>query len=395
MHSTRQVTNNTFQRLRRDERGMTLMFIAIAFLGFMAASAIAIDVGMFMTARSQAQNSADAGALAGATALVFNDYNDRTPSGPAVQSAKSGSTANQVIRANVSVKNSDVTFPVGPTGLKNRVQVSVYRTQARGNPVPSYLGPLFGVPTVNIMATATAEASDANAETCVMPFTIPDKWIEKQCGPEICPWDPTDTFDMYDSKGNLLPNPDIYIPPGQPNPTGFNEMTDRGLELVLKANNGSKIAPSMYNPWDLPGSIGANDYSNNIANCNPAIFQNGDMMPPENGNMVGPTTQGTTALVAKDPNAYWDTSCNCVKGSAYGISPRIAVVPLYNPIVYAQGQQSGKNAQLQMVNYLGFFIEGINGGGQVTGRITPITGLINVNGPSAGGAFAKVIRLVQ
>ena len=48
---------------------------------------LAIDVGMLMTARNQAQNSADAGALAGATALVFDNYTDRSPTGPAVTSA--------------------------------------------------------------------------------------------------------------------------------------------------------------------------------------------------------------------------------------------------------------------------------------------------------------------
>ena len=45
------------------------MFVAVGFMGFFAASMLAIDVGMLMTARSQAQNSADAGALAGACEL--------------------------------------------------------------------------------------------------------------------------------------------------------------------------------------------------------------------------------------------------------------------------------------------------------------------------------------
>src|SRR5687767_14783341 len=67
-----------FRRLQRDERGMTLMFVAVGLTTFLAASTLAIDVGMFMTAKSQAQNAADAGALAGATALAVNDYDDRT-----------------------------------------------------------------------------------------------------------------------------------------------------------------------------------------------------------------------------------------------------------------------------------------------------------------------------
>ena len=53
-------------------------------------------------------------------------------------------------------------------------------------------GSLFGVSTVDIVATATAEATAANAETCIKPWAIPDKWTEKQTPP----WDSTDTFDI-------------------------------------------------------------------------------------------------------------------------------------------------------------------------------------------------------
>lgn len=376
--------------LRRDERGSTLVIVGAGFMALMTATTLAIDVGMFMTARSQAQNAADAGALAGAVALVFNDYNNRAASGPAVQSALGAARANLVIRGQVSVNAGDVTFPAGPTG-NNRVQVTVRRTRARNNPVPSLLGPFFGVPTVDIMATATAEASPANAATCVMPFTIPDKWSERQTGA----WDPDDTFDMFDNRGRPLANPDVYIPPGQAGATGYSPTTDRGLQLVLKNNNLNKTAPSFYNPWDLPGSTGASDYRNNIATCNTNIVAIGDPMNTEPGNMVGPTAQGTQDLVARDPNAYWDTFCNCVRGSAFGRSPRIAVVPLYDPVYYETGKQNGNNASLRVANYLGFFIEGMQGQ-QVVGRITPITGLVKGGGgPIPTGAFPMAIRLVE
>ena len=71
---------------------MTLVFVACGLLAFIAATMLAIDVGMLMTARNQAQNSADAGALAGAVELGFNDYNDRTETGPAVTSAIAAAT---------------------------------------------------------------------------------------------------------------------------------------------------------------------------------------------------------------------------------------------------------------------------------------------------------------
>src|SRR5438132_11519339 len=87
------------------DRGMTLIFVGLSMLAFMSATMLALDVGNLMVARTQAQASADSGALAGATALVFNDFNDRTASGPAKQNAIAASTAsqNRVIKVNGSV----------------------------------------------------------------------------------------------------------------------------------------------------------------------------------------------------------------------------------------------------------------------------------------------------
>src|SRR5207302_10876098 len=78
--------NMRLKHLARDERGMSFVFVGVGFFAFLSATTLAIDVGMFMTARSQAQNAADAGALAGATALVFNSYTDHSAGGPVVQS---------------------------------------------------------------------------------------------------------------------------------------------------------------------------------------------------------------------------------------------------------------------------------------------------------------------
>jgi uncharacterized membrane protein len=39
-------------RLRRDESGMSYVFIGLSMMAFMSASMLAIDVGMLMTARN-------------------------------------------------------------------------------------------------------------------------------------------------------------------------------------------------------------------------------------------------------------------------------------------------------------------------------------------------------
>src|SRR5262249_16713362 len=191
------------KRLRNlcfDERGMSFAFVGVGLMTFMAATTLAVDVGMFMTARTQAQTPADAGALGGVTALVYNNWNDRTASGPAVQSSMSASQQNTVMNGVVSVQPTDVTFPTDPFGQSNRVRVDVYRTTGRNNPVTTLLGSLLGMSTIDIAATATAEASPAGGMTCVKPFIIPDKWIENTNPP----WDMnTSTYDRYDNQGNV------------------------------------------------------------------------------------------------------------------------------------------------------------------------------------------------
>jgi Flp pilus assembly protein TadG len=380
---------NRLRRLRRDESGMSLVFIGLGFMAFLSASMLAIDVGMMMTARNQAQNSADAGALAGATALVFDNYTDRSPSGPAVTNALAAARINTVMSGEVNVTPADVTFHPNPTtGEMNRVQVNVFRPG-----MATAIARFFGMATVQVNATATAEASPANSVACPLPLTIPDRWIEKGTPP----WDPNDTFDMYDKKGNLLPESqrDVYIPTGQSGYTGYNAVRDQGMKVVLKASNDSNLAPSFYFPWSPPGSSGADDYREDLAWCdNSVVVPFNFLMTPEPGNMVGPTKQGIEERIARDPSAYWDEAKNELV-STMKPSPRVAPLPLFDPVYYETGKQNSRNADLKAVNYLGFFIESMNGN-EVIGRVIPIGGIYNGGlGPAPEGAFPMAIRLVK
>jgi Flp pilus assembly protein TadG len=382
------------RRLHRQERGVSLIFVGMGFLALMSASMLAIDVGMIATARSQAQNAADAGALAGATALVFDDYTNRSASGPAVQNAIEGGKANLVMAQQVSIVPDDVTFPNDPQGLPNRVQVIVHRTGARGNPLTNFIGPFFGHNFTDVTATATAEASPANAATCIKPWAVPDKWWEEQTPP----WDPDDTFDLYKKKGQLLPNPDEYVPVTQSGYTGYNSNPagpDYGLQVLLKAGNPHQaINSSHFFPIALPPDNGASWYEQNIPGCWPGIMRIGDMIPVEPGNMTGPTVSGTQQLIDKDPGAYWD-NVNRRVVSSMNPSPRIIVIPVFDPYVYEEGRESGR-LDIKVANLLGFFVEGLQSNG-VLGRVVPTTGLIRgtVGGPVPGGAFLRAIRLVQ
>ena len=104
------------RRLRDDESGMSYVFIGMGMMAFLSASMLAIDVGMLMTSRNQAQNSADAGALAGATALVFDDYDDRIGERPGRDERAQRGRGQPGHGRDVSVAAADVEFLNDPAG---------------------------------------------------------------------------------------------------------------------------------------------------------------------------------------------------------------------------------------------------------------------------------------
>jgi Flp pilus assembly protein TadG len=392
---------NRSLRIRDDERGFSLVFVGLGFMAMVAVSMLAIDVGMLMTARNQAQNSADAGALAGATALVYDDWDDRSASGPAVVNAIAAAKANQVMRGEVKVEPANVEFLNDDMGTPNRVRVTVQRT------VNTLVAQYFGIATADINAVATAEASNGNAMTCVKPFTIPDRWIEKN--PITTPWTTAVDFSRYDKKGNLLSPADVYEPAylepppdhktKNPNYSGYNMEANRGMKLVLRAGQGNNIQPSMYFSLAMTSDTGGQDYRWNIANCNHSIYHWGDPLIQEPGAMEGPTIQGIEELIARDPNAHWvdDPTGGHVADSSYGDrqSPRVFPIPLYDPDFYDAGHQTGRAATLRVANWIGFFVEYIGNGSEIHGRIIPIGGIRDKTYTGGLDAFPKTIRLVQ
>ena len=361
---------------------MMLIFAGFGLVAFMSASMLALDVGMFMVARTQAQAAADAGALAGATALYYDNWNDRTATGPAVQNAITAATAqaNAVMKKPVSVIPADVTFP-----KPEQVKVRVQRTAGRGNPLLPFIAPMFGIYEVDLGATATAEAAPANAMTCVKPFTIPDKWEERTGDPEL--------FDYLDNKDQPLAVQDRYVPPG-PGYTGYNSERDRGTQIIIKAGNGSNIAPSIYYPYAMGAGTGADWYRENVVGCNTTMMDFDDLMVAEPGNMSGPTKQGVQELIDKDPTAYWD-DVNRRPVSKYHPSPRVVTIPVFDPVYYYTGKMNGRTADLKVANYIGVFVEGFNGN-DVVAYITPVAGVYKGNaGPAPADAFPRAIVLVQ
>ena len=167
-------------KLCSSERGAVLLHVAVAMLGLLAFSALVVDYGIFWAARRQAQNSADAGALAGAMGLAYDNPTDLTDDGPAKRAAQGAALANLVFGAAPDVRRDiDITFPPCPDdGSPVCIKVDVYRTVARGNPLPTFFAKLVGIGSQDVKATATAKIFSGNATECMRPFAIMDKWDE-------------------------------------------------------------------------------------------------------------------------------------------------------------------------------------------------------------------------
>jgi hypothetical protein len=410
----------------RSERGAVLVQVAIALLGLMALSAFVIDYGLLWVSRRQAQNSADAGAMAGAISMGFVDMDDQAL---ARQSAIDAANQNRVWGAVPDITPADVTFPVCPPGSPGAgsnacIRVDVFRNQrAGGNPLPTFFGGLVGVNEQGVRATATAEVLFGDSTDCVKPFAIPDKWLELRNDQPPPGWSEDDRFERYvqngSNRGALLSPADYYEAPNAPGGiygpegTGFTREStglggsDHGFRLVLKPGNPSQATgPGWYNPVVInpdEGPGGAN-YRDNIANCDPTVIGPGTILQTEPGNMVGPTSQGIRDLIAQDPGANWNENLygpglggvegGCMAGGTCAISPRLVAIPVYNPDIYDLGRASGR-IDMVIVKIVGFFIQGMQGN-DVIGYITTYPSSPRGGTSSTpGAAFVVSIALVR
>ena len=92
-----------FIKMRSDERGVSLVFVALAMVVLLGMAALAIDVGMLFTAKGQAQNAADSGALAGAGALLISPADDVN----ATVVAETFAEQHQIIKEQVDIQPAE------------------------------------------------------------------------------------------------------------------------------------------------------------------------------------------------------------------------------------------------------------------------------------------------
>jgi Flp pilus assembly protein TadG len=159
--------SRTGHQMLRNRPGAVLPIVAICVVMLVGCAAVAIDIGMLLDSRSEAQRAADAAALAGASALL--EYRTSTSSlkqDSARARAESLATQNSVLRGPISVGEVSVAF------LQNDQRIAA--TVTRGNIAPLFAG-IFGVNSLQVAATAHALVFQGSSASCLKPFGVPDR----------------------------------------------------------------------------------------------------------------------------------------------------------------------------------------------------------------------------
>ncbi len=362
--------------LLHDERGAVAWVVAAVLAAMVTSGALAVDLGMAYVARSEAQRVADAAALAGAAALI------EVPG----DVGRARRIAAEVAAGN-AVRNKPVTLlPEDIEVSTISLTVHVRRLASRDEALETWFSRALGSGTIDVSARSRASVTGAGGSTCLKPFIVPDLW--------------------HDANGNGRYDPgELYDPHVTGYGNGFRNdgfVRDVGRQVLLKpGSNSQAMVPNWYFLIRLPGNKGGADIRDEIATseCNPTVLTFGEDMQveQETGNMKGPVRQGVNALIASDPNAYWDATTGSVKGSLWGdaawrASPRVINIALFDP----RQPLDPSTRPIRISNFATVFVERTSGD-DIVGRFVTTMGVAvgDCSATNTCAAFAKTVRLTN
>jgi Putative Flp pilus-assembly TadE/G-like len=292
----------------RNEWGAAILYVAVFLLVSLWFVSLAIDVGKVMAARTELQATADAAALAGASAIdpvtgvIVQDTARVRAATFALQNR-----AYEGVQTPVAIDpEADVSFP-SPT----QVRVIARRTEATGNPVLLHFAQTLGLPALSVTADATAEAQELTS---------------------VCE--------------GLAP----FAPVNPPGGVGFFTDCDSSYSLKVGAGNSSNGNFQLLdypdcNEDDFTGSGGAaiRYYTEHGYQC--CIGIGDEMVLTEPGNKVGPLQQALQARWDADT----DRTSHCYEDYT-GNGKRVFVTP----IVETFDVNGAKHVRI--VSFAAFFI---------------------------------------
>jgi hypothetical protein len=249
--------------ISRRQDGAVLALFAIALVVMLGIVGLALDGGHGMLNKTRLQNVVDAAALSAAKTLDISNGDVVLAELEAldmfaVNAAESGhgeiAEAFNGGNLTVTVQFSETLDPFVP----GTAPAAYVRVIATGLNLPGWFIPVMGVNEKRVGASAVAGPSPTLGQVCnVAPMMA--------CGNDD---DPTDPFYGYDP----------------------------GDVTVLKTSAGgagAEVGPGNFQLIRLDGATGANDLRHALAgNFDSCVSTQGDTVPTEPGNTVGPVAQG-------------------------------------------------------------------------------------------------------
>jgi Flp pilus assembly protein TadG len=342
-----------------NSRGAVAVMVAIMMTVLLAMAAAALDIGHALVARNELQNSADAGALAGARALGIL-YEGMTPAAMGTYQLSGGDAAtittavqttavlNAAAGVNVTVNAGDVqiglwnsaTRTMTPTVNQPRsVRVITRRDGTANGPISTFLAGVVGMTSVNVRAVATAELTAIGSTPPAaldLPVAISQLFFTQYgCG---------DSIMLYPSNGN---------PQSCAGFTTFDQTPSNNAAMLAIINgmiNGSYQTPST------------------TAGTSQLNFTN--------GTLSNPTWDALVNLfnTKKDANGVWDALVAVYQGSACNPSGAIPIIGYANIRITNIHGQPGATIVGNVSCPL--FQGGGVGGGPAFGVFTTLPGLV-------------------
>ena len=334
-----------FRAMLSDERGQIAVLAGLAMVAMLGMASLVVDVGIGWVERAQLQNATDAAVLAALEHL---------PDDPiAAENA-----AYQYLSLNgVDAADPDVTVTITSSsgGDPNRFEVTAVRER------PTLFAGVLGVNTFAPGAAAVAQIGAVDGVAGIMPWGVEELGSGFQSGYLYC---------LKLGAGN------------DPTCGGAERGNFHALDI------------------DDVGNASANVYRDAIVDGSTITVSIGDTKSVVNGNMAGPTAQGTgcaehgsfNGRITGNTQTFSDVVQS--NGNSYTVldwqSPRIVLLPV---VTFAQ---PGNN-EATVEGFAVFFLEGCNANASVQGRffdtVVPGTGWSPINGSNDFGARAG--RLVQ
>jgi hypothetical protein len=403
-------------RQRPNERGQTIIFVAISLISLLAMAALAIDIVTLYVARSEIQRASDATALAAAKAISDSGFTTLPATDPnyataqsLAQSMATASVNGLVTTPAINLVGGRLPVLVGPPSFDFTTHPGSYQVTVslKSANLPTFFSKIWSRSAATVAATATAEAyNPANLPT-MTPIALKSvkPWLIANADPTSGTFPPRtfvnsagvvelgvvgEVLNLTSDCGTGLPScPLGALNHNPPTATTASKQVDYVPALV--ADNTKNVCPACAGGNDFEQSVACadvNPYAAPFCGNAPGVTWDSGVNP---GGGTGHSADAAECLIHAstfgsgkgqdllDPTP-WPTGPMQIKaqsgpqnGNLVMTSSSVVTIPIIDTSNMAAGSFPASGNPLNVVGYMQAFIKQVQDG---TGGTNP--GDINI-----------------